>query len=77
MLSAIPAVLNGMPRAPAWWATGPLLFTVVARAGSVCLADAGFVAGAVPDRTPLAEVLAVRTTLSANTSGLLIAWKSW
>lgn len=77
MLSAIPVVLKDMPRAPAWWATGPLLFTVVARAGSICLADAGFVAGNLADKAPLDEVLAMRATLGSDGAGLLIAWKSW
>lgn len=77
MLSAIPVVLKDIPRAPAWWATGPLLFTVVARAGSICLADAGFVAATLADRAPLNDVLAMRETLDSDGAGLLIAWKSW
>lgn len=77
MLSAIPVVLKDMPRAPAWWATGPLLFTVVARAGSVCLASADFIAGSLPDKVPLEDVLAMRATFGDDNSGLLIAWKSW
>jgi mannosyltransferase OCH1-like enzyme len=77
MLTAIPAALHDMPRAPAWWATGPLLFTVVARAASICLAGADFVVGSLPDKAPLDDVLAVRAAIDENSSGLLIAWKSW
>ena len=33
-------VMKELPNAPAWWATGPLIFTLVARGGSITLADA-------------------------------------
>ncbi|WP_284777216.1 glycosyltransferase [Agrobacterium sp. lyk4-40-TYG-31] len=77
MLDAFPEIFERLPRAPAWWATGPLIFTVVARAGSVCLAGGDFVAGHVPDRSPLSEVEAIRAGSDENGDGLLIAWKSW
>ena len=77
MLAAFPDILGDMPKAPAWWATGPLIFTVVARAGSVCLADAGFVAASLADRAPYEEVKAVCASIRPDDSGLLIAWKSW
>jgi mannosyltransferase OCH1-like enzyme len=77
MLDAFPEIFQKLPKAPAWWATGPLIFTVVARAGSVCLAGGNFVAAFVADRAPFSEVEAVRSTLDANDDGLLIAWKSW
>lgn len=66
-----------MPRAPAWWSTGPLIFTVIARAGSISLAPLGFVAASLADRAALQEVEVVRRELATKTGGLLIAWKSW
>ncbi|WP_421415014.1 glycosyltransferase family 32 protein [Agrobacterium tumefaciens] len=77
MLEAFPRILEEMPRAPAWWSTGPLIFTVIARAGSISLAPAGFVAASLADRAALQEVEAVRRELATKTGGLLIAWKSW
>lgn len=77
MLAAFPDILAAMPKAPAWWATGPLIFTVVARAGSVCLADAGFVAASLPDRASYDALKALRAAMTPEDTGLLIAWKSW
>ena len=77
MLAAFPEILAAMPKAPAWWATGPLIFTVVARAGSVCLADAGFVAASLPDRASYDAIKALRAAMTPEDTGLLIAWKSW
>lgn len=76
MLEAFPGILEEMPRAPAWWSTGPLIFTVIARAGSISLAPASFVAASLADRTPFAAVEALRQQLG-DKDGLLIAWKSW
>lgn len=77
MLDVFPEIFERLPKAPAWWATGPLIFTVVARAGSVCLAGGGFVAASLPDKAPVSEVEAVREQLDEHSDGLLIAWKSW
>ncbi|QCI96874.1 glycosyltransferase family 32 protein [Agrobacterium larrymoorei] len=77
ILQALPDILQHLPRAPAWWATGPLIFTVVARAGSVSLANADFVAAALPDRAPFSAVEDARAKAGAENDGLLIAWKSW
>lgn len=76
MLEAFPGVLQEMPRAPAWWSTGPLIFTVIAREGSISLAPASFVAASLADRTPVAAVEALRQKLT-EVNGMLIAWKSW
>lgn len=76
MLKVFPGILEEMPRAPAWWSTGPLIFTVIARAGSISLAPAAFVAASLADRTPFAAVEALRQELG-DKDGLLIAWKSW
>lgn len=73
--AVLPQVLARMPDAPAWWSTGPLIFTLIARAGAVVLADAGFVVANLPRGAGFAEVEAARA-LPGGT-GLLIAWKSW
>ncbi|NTF33142.1 glycosyltransferase family 32 protein [Rhizobium skierniewicense] len=77
MLDAFPQILVKLPKAPAWWATGPLIFTVVARAGSVSLAPADFVVATLPDKAPLTAIEDVRSLLGSESGGLLIAWKSW
>ena len=75
ILQALPDIAWRLPRAPAWWATGPLIFTIVARAGAVSLAPAGLIAGSLSDRAPFAAVEEIRQ--NAKGAGLLIAWKSW
>ncbi|WP_421358788.1 glycosyltransferase family 32 protein [Agrobacterium rosae] len=75
MIEVFPAILETLPKAPAWWATGPLIFTVVARSGSVSLAGGDFVAAFLPDRSPLSAVEAARADVKGD--GLLIACKSW
>lgn len=75
MLDAFPEILEKLPKAPAWWATGPLIFTVVARSGSVSLAGGDFVAAYLPDRSSFSAVEAA--CLDGDSDGLLIAWKSW
>lgn len=77
MLEAFPGIIEEMPRAPAWWSTGPLIFTVIARAGSISLAPASFVAAVLADRAPLDVVEQIRQKLALQDSGMLIAWKSW
>ena len=68
-------VMATLPNGPAWWTTGPLIFTLIARAGSITLADANFVAGSLPQGTPQKEVDVIAN--DPKTDGLLIAWKSW
>jgi mannosyltransferase OCH1-like enzyme len=77
MLDAFPEIFEKLPKAPAWWATGPLIFTVVARAGSVSLAPADFVVATLPDKAPFSAIEDVRSLLRSESGGLLIAWKSW
>ncbi|MGQ3293717.1 MAG: glycosyltransferase family 32 protein, partial [Shinella sp.] len=69
--------VEAMPAAPAWWSTGPLLFTVIARGGTLTLADASFVAGELPRGAPFSDVEAACETFEAQDAGLLLAWKSW
>ncbi len=45
LLRSLPAVIERLPRGPAWWVTGPLVFTLASRAGPVTVLDAGFSAG--------------------------------
>lgn len=77
MLAAFPGILRDLPAAPAWWATGPLIFTVVGRAGAVSLAGAEFVAASVADKAPLEDIERLRASFDEDQPGLLIAWKSW
>ncbi|MDZ4395368.1 glycosyltransferase family 32 protein [Cypionkella sp.] len=69
--------LDLLPEAPAWWSTGPLVFTLAARGGAVSVAPQTLIAGALPDRAAVAEVEALRARALAMEDGLLIAWKSW
>ncbi|MES2435981.1 MAG: glycosyltransferase [Pseudomonadota bacterium] len=75
--AALPQVLDLLPEAPAWWSTGPLVFTLAARGGAVSVAPQTLVAGALADRAAVAEVDAMRALALQGDSGLLIAWKSW
>ncbi|TKT58042.1 glycosyltransferase [Rhizobium sp. LC145] len=77
MLAALPGLRHQLPSAPAWWVTGPLLFTVTARASALCLAPADFVAANASSDAVLNEVKALAAALEKNASGLLIAWKPW
>lgn len=75
LCKVLPEAARAIPDAPAWWTTGPLIFTLVAREGSLTLADAGLVAATLPRAAPLAEV--ERAVTEARDGGLLIGWKSW
>ena len=77
MLQAIPKIWQDMPEAPAWWSTGPLLFTIVARSGSVSLADAEIVAGQAEPRASLSKVAQMAMHIERHDGGILLAWKPW
>ncbi len=77
LINVLDDVMKALPDAPAWWASGPLIFTLVCRGGSVTLADADLVAGSLPQSTPLADVEQWCTDAQARDSGLFLAWKSW
>jgi len=77
LLDVVPKVTAELPKAPAWWSTGPLLFTLMARGGSVTLADAALVAGALPQHTSLSDVEHWCAKTRSSDSGLLLAWRSW
>ncbi|MBS0563715.1 MAG: mannosyltransferase [Proteobacteria bacterium] len=77
LLAILPEVVEALPGAPAWWATGPLPFTIVTRAAAVTIADHALIAGQAPAGAGLAEVRALCTRLAAEGGGLLLAWKPW
>jgi inositol phosphorylceramide mannosyltransferase catalytic subunit len=77
LAAILPQVEAALPGAPAWWTTGPLIFTLVARAGPVSLAPTGFVADAMDGGAGLAEVQAHALRVQAQDHGLLIPWKPW
>ncbi|MFZ5709636.1 MAG: glycosyltransferase [Pseudomonadota bacterium] len=77
LLAALPRLRGRLPGAPAWWATGPLAFTLAARGGSVAVADAGLVAAAAPTGAGRADLEAMAEANAGADGGLLIAWKPW
>jgi inositol phosphorylceramide mannosyltransferase catalytic subunit len=74
---ALPASLAALPGAPAWWSTGPLIFTLAARGGAVSLAPHGLVAANLTHGAPFEDVQSLRRRAVSSNLGLLIAWKSW
>jgi len=77
LLASIDEVIDLLPNEPAWWTTGPLIFTLISRSGSLTLADAGIVAGNLPQSTSLSAVKSWCQQAKNNDEGLLLAWKSW
>ncbi|MBX2878564.1 MAG: hypothetical protein KTR32_01470 [Granulosicoccus sp.] len=77
LLSALETVSEKLPGAPAWWMSGPLMFTLMCREGAMTLADASFVAGELPQNTSLADVEQWCKRSQALDQGLLLSWKSW
>lgn len=75
--AALPAALAALPGGPAWWTTGPLIFTLMAQGGAISLAAPSLCVGTLPPRAPLSEVEALRARARAEAPGLLIGWKSW
>ncbi len=71
--ASLGAALDALPDAPAWWSTGPLVFTLAARGGAVSIAPHSLVAGTLPRGAPFADVQAIQHAAQ----GLLIAWKPW
>lgn len=78
MVEVLPQAMEALPGAPAWWSTGPLLFTVVARgAGAVTVAEAGLVAGSLPGDASPEQIESERLRIAESDGGLLLAWKPW
>ncbi|HEY0275704.1 MAG TPA: glycosyltransferase [Paenirhodobacter sp.] len=76
LISALPEVARRLPGAPAWWVTGPLVFTLAVRSGPVTVLDAAMIAGALPRAAPLAAAEALAQQVRDG-AGMLIAWKGW
>ncbi|MFB9949301.1 glycosyltransferase family 32 protein [Rhizobium puerariae] len=77
MVGAMPDIHAELPGAPAWWTTGPLLFTVAARATAINLAPADFVAASAPATAAPDNLKHLASKAESTASGLLIAWKPW
>ncbi|MGL6209877.1 MAG: glycosyltransferase family 32 protein [Paracoccaceae bacterium] len=77
LLAALPQALTLLPDAPAWWSTGPLIFTLVCRGGSVTVADARLVAGKALDGSTSDDVAELCSEIASQDGGLLLAWKPW
>ncbi|MGI2035900.1 glycosyltransferase family 32 protein [Rhizobium panacihumi] len=75
LVDALPGVMAELPGAPAWWATGPVIFTLLARMVAVTVPDTGFVAANLPQQAPMDAVL--KAADKSGPSGFLIGWKSW
>lgn len=77
LLASLNEIIALLPNEPAWWTTGPLIFTLMSRGGALTLADADIVAGALPQSTSLSAVKAWCEQSKRDDQGLLLAWKSW
>ncbi len=77
LIESLKVVLHDLPDSPAWWSTGPLIFTLMSRGGTVTLADDSFVAGSLPRESSLKEIEAWCKRSQAEDKGLLLLWKSW
>lgn len=77
LVDALPGVMAELPGAPAWWATGPVIFTLLARMTAVTVPDTRFVAANLAQQAPVAGVLDAARKAEGSASGFLIGWKSW
>lgn len=78
LVAMLPAFTARLPDAPAWWATGPLPFTLATRIGPVAVLGARLVAGTLPRGGLLSDAEAFAAAcVDAGSAGFLIAWKGW
>lgn len=77
IIEAMPRVMAALPDAPAWWSTGPLIFTYACRGAGVTLATVDMMAAVLPRRAPFEAVEAARAEATRGDGGLIIDWKSW
>ncbi|MGV8938694.1 MAG: glycosyltransferase family 32 protein [Allorhizobium sp.] len=77
IIEAIPRVMDALPDAPAWWSTGPLIFTYACRGAGVTLATVDMMAAVLPRGAPFEAVDAARQAAMRDDRGFLIDWKSW
>ncbi len=76
LLAALHAVLDALPKGPAWWVTGPLVFTLASRQGPVTVLDAGLVDGET--KGSKADMEASVAAIRASDGGAYLhAWKPW
>ncbi len=76
LLEALPEVLRRLPGGPAWWVTGPLVFTLAARAGPVTVLDAGLSAEGVDGSRTDADAKIAELS-SGSSPAFLMPWKPW
>jgi len=76
LLSALPEVARRLPKGPAWWNTGPLVFTLACRAGPVTVLDAQFAAPMFAGDRGAVEA-AARALSEQGSPAALIGWKPW
>lgn len=76
LLAALPAVLDAIPQGPAWWVTGPLVFTLAARAGPVTLLDTALTAPAISGPRAVADQR-IAELVATGDAACLLAWKPW
>jgi inositol phosphorylceramide mannosyltransferase catalytic subunit len=77
IIEAMPQIMLALPDAPAWWSTGPLIFTYACRGAGVTLAGADMMAAVLPRRAPFSEVELARHAAMRTDRGFIIDWKSW
>lgn len=77
IIEAMPRVMEALPDAPAWWSTGPLIFTYACRGAGVTIATVDMMAAVLPRRAPFEAVQAARAEAMRIDGGFLIDWKSW
>ncbi|MEM0949407.1 MAG: glycosyltransferase [Pseudomonadota bacterium] len=78
LLRVLPDVIAKLPRGPAWWVTGPLVFTLAARAGPVTVLDQGIEGGKAPKGATRKEALGAAALIAASDDpAFLYGWKPW
>lgn len=76
LIDLLPEVIRRLPRGPAWWVTGPLVFTLAARMGPVTILDTRLSADPLTgDRTTVDAALA--RIASGGPPAVLAPWKPW
>ena len=76
LLAVLPEVLRRLPGGPAWWVTGPLVFTLAARNGPVGVLDAGLSAAGVDGDRAAADA-AIAMLADGSSPAFLMPWKPW
>lgn len=76
LLSSLPDVIARLPKGPAWWVTGPLVFTLACRGGPVSVLDAALTAGKGRGTRQDAEA-EIADLVDAESPAVLYAWKPW